>query len=119
MSNISQPRDRSWDGYGVASLGLATAAFVTVPFLLLLSLVVGFVPAVMVAGGVVFAWIGLRRKNRRPGLAVAGLIVSAVLFGLTLSIAMLWTQLVVDPAFRDWPELQELIDHVRQLLFGP
>ena len=119
MSNISQPEDRSWNGYGVASLGLATGAFVSAPFLLLLSLVVGFVPAVLAAAGVAFAWIGLRRSDRRPGLAVAGLVVSAVLFGLTLSVATLWTQLITDPAFRDWPELQQLIDHIRQLLFGP
>jgi hypothetical protein len=121
--NMSQHKERPWNGYGVASLGLAVAAFVSAPFLLLFSVVgfvpaVAFVPAVLAAGGVVFAWIGLSRKDRRPGLAVAGLIVSAVLFGLSLGIATLWTQLITDPAFRDWPELRELIDHIRRLLFG-
>ena len=36
MSNISQRKD--WSGYGIVSLCLATGAFVSAPFLLLLSL---------------------------------------------------------------------------------
>ncbi|QIN84577.1 LPXTG cell wall anchor domain-containing protein [Rubrobacter tropicus] len=116
---IPRPTDRSWNGYGIASLGLATGAFVTAPFLLLLP-VVGVVPTVLAAGGGLLACIGLSRKDRRPGLAVAGLIVSAVLFGLTLSIAMLWTQLVIYPATRDYPELrevmQEVIDYIKRLI---
>ncbi len=40
MYNVPQHKDRSWDGYGVASLCLATGAFVTAPFLLLIPVAV-------------------------------------------------------------------------------
>lgn len=100
----------SGSGYGIVSLCLAAAAFVSTPFLLLIP-VAGFIPAVLAAASVVFAWIGLRRSDRGPGLAVAGLIISVVLFGLTLSIAVLWTRLVVVPAVSDYPELQKAIGH--------
>lgn len=49
---------------------------------------------------------------------MAGLIVSVVLFGLTLSIAMLWTRLVVAPAVSDYSELREVIEHIKRLIFG-
>lgn len=103
--------DRSGNDYGIVSLCLAAASFVTAPFLLLIP-VAGFIPAILAAAGLVFAWTGLRRSGRRRGLAVAGLIISAVLFSLTLAIAMLWTRLIVVPAVSDYPELQKATDHI-------
>lgn len=111
------PSERSGSGYGSVSFCLAAASFVTAPFLLLVP-VAGFIPAILAAAGAVVAWSGLRRTDRRPGLVVAGLIVSVVLFGLTLSIAMLWNLVVVDPAIRDYTELHEVIDHITHLVFG-
>lgn len=102
-------------GHGIVSLCLAAASFVSAPFLLLIP-VAGFIPAVLAAAGFVFAWIGCRGSNRRPGLAVAGLVVSVVLFGLTLNIAMLWTRLVAAPAIRDYPELRAVLGHIKQRL---
>lgn len=89
----------------------------TAPFLLLIP-VAGFIPAVLAAAGAVSAWLGLKQSDRRPGLAVAGLLISVMLFGLMLSIAMLWTRLVVAPAVSDHSELQEVIDHIKRLIFG-
>lgn len=60
-----RPSGRSASGHGIVFLCLAAAAFVTAPFLLLLP-VAGFIPAGLAAAGVVFAWIGLRRSDRRP-----------------------------------------------------
>lgn len=108
---------RSGSGYGIVSLCLAAAAFFTAPFLLLIP-VAGFVPAVLAAVGIVVAWLGLRRSERTPGLAIAGSIVSVVLFGLTLSIAILWTLLVVAPAVSDYQQLHDVIDRIRAILFG-
>lgn len=110
-----RPPGRPESGHGIISLCLAAASFATAPFLLLVP-VAGFIPAILAAAGVVLVWIGLRRGDRRPGLAVAGLIVWAVLFGLTLSIAMLWTRLVVVPAVSDYPELQKAIGHIKLVL---
>lgn len=101
----------------IVSLCLTAASFVTAPFLLLIP-VAGFIPAVLAAAGAVSAWLGLKQSDRRPGLAVAGLLISVMLFGLMLSIAMLWTRLVVAPAVSDHSELQEVIDHIKRLIFG-
>lgn len=111
------PRPPGWSasGHGIVSLCLAAASFVSAPFLMLIP-VAGFIPAILAAAGTMFAWIGLRESDRTPGLAVAGLIISVMLFGLTLSIAMLWTLQVVVPAVRDYSELQEVIDHVGRML---
>lgn len=76
----------------------------TAPFLLLIP-VAGFVPAGLAAAGAVLARIGLRRSDRRPGLAVAGLIVSVMLFGLT-----------VVPSVSYYPELQKAISHIKLVL---
>lgn len=40
MYSVPRHKDRSWNGYGVASLGLANGAFVTAPFLLLIPVAV-------------------------------------------------------------------------------
>lgn len=102
-------------GSGIFSLRFAAAAFVTAPFLLLLP-VSGFIPAGLAAAGMVFTWIGLRRSGRRPGIAVAMLIVSIMLIGLTLSMAIPWTRLVVVPAVSGYPEPRGLAGHVNLIL---
>lgn len=66
------PPGRPVSGYGILSLCLAAASFVTAPLLVLL-LVAGLVSALLAAAGVLFAWAGLRRSDRRPGLAVVSL----------------------------------------------
>lgn len=111
----ARPSGGSANGYGILSLCLAAASFVSAPFLLLIS-VAGFTPSVLAAAGVMLACIGLSRKDNEPGLAVAGLIVCAVLLGLTLSIAILWTRLVVAPAISDYSALQEVIDDIKRRL---
>lgn len=107
MYSISQHKDPSWSGYGVVSLCFAAAAFVTAPFLFLLP-VASFIPAVLAAAGSVFAWIGLRESDCRPGLAVAGLVVSVMLFGLTVVLSV-----------SDYPELQKAIGHIKLVLLDP
>ena len=102
-----RPPGRPGSGYSVISLCLAAATLVTTP-LLLLPPVAAFIPVVLAAAGIVFAWIGLRRSGRRTGFAVTGFIISIMLLGLTLSIAVLWTRLVVFPAIHNYPELQVL-----------
>jgi hypothetical protein len=87
------------------------------PFLLLIPLL-GFLPALMAAAGVAVAWAGLRRGGHGTGLALTGLVVSVVVFGLTASVATLWNFLIVDPAVRDYAELHEVIDYIRSLVFG-
>jgi hypothetical protein len=108
---------RSATGYGVLALCLAAAAFVVSPFMLLIPLF-GFLPAILAAAGVAVAWAGLRRGNHGVGLAITGLVLSVVLFGLTASIATLWNFLVVEPAVRDYQELQDVIDSIRDKFLG-
>lgn len=111
------PRSRSAQGHGILALCLAAAAFFVAPFMLLIPLF-GFLPAILAAAGVAVAWTGLRRSDHGVGLAVTGLVISVVLFGLTASIATLWNFLVVDPAIRDYQELHEVVDYVRDKVFG-
>ncbi len=69
-------------GHGVASLCLATTA--------------GMV-SLCLAAGAVLAWIGLSPSDRRTGLAVAGLVVAVMLFGL-----------MVVPSVSDYPEVRKV-----------
>jgi hypothetical protein len=77
---------------------------VSTPFLIMIS-VADFIPAGMAAAGVMLAWIGVRRSDRRTGLAVAGPVVLVMPFGLT-----------VVPSASDYPEPQKALGHIELVL---
>lgn len=104
-------------GGGVLALVLSGVALLTAPVLLLLPFI-GFAPALAAAAGIVLAVTGLRRATHGRGVAVTGLVVSALLFVLLLGAATVWNLGVVDPAIRDYTELHEAIDRVRSTVLG-
>lgn len=75
-------------------------------------------PAIITAAGAVIAIAGLRGSTRGTGTAVAGLIVSVVVFALLAGIATMWNLVIADPAIRDYDELHEVIEYIKQLIFG-
>lgn len=104
-------------GRGILAIVLTGVALLLAPALLLVPYV-GFAPALTAAAGVVIAATGVRRAAQGRGVAVAGLVVSALLFVLLLGSALLWNVVVADPSIRDYSELHEAIAHVRSLVFG-
>lgn len=102
---------------GILSLILAGVAFLSAPIFLLIPYV-GFLPAIIAAAGVVIAIVGLRGSTRGTGTAVAGLIVSVVVFALLAGVATMWNLVVADPAIRDYDELHEVIEYIKSLVFG-
>lgn len=108
---------KSATGSGIFALVLATVAFLSAPIFLLIPYV-GFLPALVAGAGIVVALAGLRRSTHGTGLAVTGLVISVVLFALLAGIATLWNVVVVDPAIRDYEELHEVFNHIKNLVFG-
>ncbi|WOF21928.1 hypothetical protein N8K70_11100 [Microbacterium betulae] len=108
---------RSATPSGVVALVLAGAALFFSPVFLLIPYV-GFFPALIAGGGAVIAGLGLRGSTRGTATAVTGLIVSVIIFALLAGIATMWNFVVADPAIRDYDELHEVIDHIKQLIFG-
>lgn len=102
---------------GILSLILAGVAFLSAPIFLLIPYA-GFLPAIIAAAGVVIAIVGLRGSTRGTGTAVAGLIVSVVVFALLAGVATMWNLVVADPAIRDYDELHEVIEYIKSLVFG-
>ena len=102
---------------GILSLVLAGVAFLSAPIFLLIPYI-GFLPAIITAAGAVIAIAGLRGSTRGTGTAVAGLIVSVVVFALLAGIATMWNRVIADPAIRDYDELHEVVEYIKQLIFG-
>ena len=117
--NLEPPRDhgRSASLSGVLAITLAGVAVLSAPVPLFIPYL-GFLPACIAAAGAVIAGIGLRGSTRGTGMAAAGLIVSAVVFALLAGVATMWNVVVTDPAIRDYDELHEVIEYVKQLVFG-
>ncbi|MDN5746782.1 MAG: hypothetical protein L0H31_16940, partial [Nocardioidaceae bacterium] len=90
---------KSATGKGVVSLVLAVTAMFTAPLLLLIPYV-GFLPALIAGAGIIVAWAGLRGATHGTGLAVAGLIVSVVVFAVLAGVATVWNVVVADLATR-------------------
>lgn len=103
---------------GLLALVLCLTAFATAPLLLFIPYI-GFVPALFAGSGIVIASLGLRGSDHGTGTAVTGLIASVVVFALLAGITTLWNIVVADPAIREYDELNEVIDYVKTLIFGP
>lgn len=102
---------------GVFALALTGVALLSAPVFLLIPYI-GFLPALIAGAGAVVAGLGLRGSSRGTGTAVAGLIVSVVVFALLAGIATMWNLVVAGPAIGDYNELHEVIDYIKQLIFG-
>lgn len=99
------------------ALVLAGVAFLSAPVFLLVPYI-GFLPALIAGAGAVVAGVGLRGSSRGAGTAVAGLIVSVVVFALLAGVATMWNLVVADPAIRDYDELGKVVAHIEQLVLG-
>lgn len=108
---------RSTTSSGVIALILAGVAILSAPIFLLIPYI-GFLPALIAAFGAVVAGLGLRGSTRGTGTAMAGLIVSVVVFSLLAGIATMWNLVIADPAIRDYDELHEVIEYIKSLVFG-
>lgn len=102
---------------GILSLVLAGVAFLSAPIFLLIPYI-GFLPAIIAAAGAVIAIAGLRGSHRGTGTAMAGLIVSVVVFALLAGIVTMWNLVIADPAIRDYDEMHEVIEYIKSLVFG-
>lgn len=112
---LSSPDGSSGTGSGVTSLVLSAVAVLITPPLLFFPYI-GFLPVLIAAAGIIVAGSGLRRSTHNTGLTVTGLIVSVIVCILLIGVAAVWTVLVADPAVRDYQELQDVIDHIKNLV---
>lgn len=103
--------------HAAIAMGLAVVSLVSTPLLLLFP-IIGFLPAIIAAAGVVVAWLGLRKSTRGTAVALVALIFCVVLLGLTASIATLWHVVVVSPAVSDYDQLHQVIEYIKELMFG-
>ncbi|WP_061711847.1 hypothetical protein [Kocuria palustris] len=119
QNNLAGPpgTGKSATSSGVFALALAGVAILSAPVFLLIPYI-GFLPALIAGAGALVAGLGLRGSSRGTGTAVTGLIVSVIVFALLAGIATMWNLVVADPAIRDYDELQEVIEYIKQLVFG-
>lgn len=101
---------------GIVALICAGAALVSAPLLLLIPYI-GFLPAIIAGVGVLIAIRSLRRSTHRAGIATAGMITAVVVFALLAGVATLWNVLIADPAVRDYHELHDVIEYIKDLIF--
>ena len=100
---------------GVIALLCASLALISAPLLLIPY--AGFLPASIAGTGAFIAFRCLHRSSHRTGITTAGLITTVVVFALLAGIATVWTVLIADPAVRDYQELHDVIEYIRDLVF--
>lgn len=110
------PVGRPATGHGTISLALSAATLLTAPILLIP--ILGFLPALLAAAGVLVAWTGLRGSMRGTGITAAGLVVTVIVFAVSAGIATAWHVGVIEPAFRDYEQLHDVIPQVLRRIFG-
>lgn len=66
------------------------------------------------------AFIGLRSLRGSPhgaGVATGGRVTAMLVFAPLAGIATVWNVFIADPAVRDYEELQDVIEHIKDLSF--